>query len=124
MPTWKELSDGSLSAAKHLNAAGHYRSSVSRSYYAAYCSLTSALAELGVTFGRGWNNPPHEQLPRLVRGNLQIPDWQKRQINEALRRLRYHREDADYRPARDVDQSVARDCLRDASMIVQKMETA
>jgi len=124
MATWKELGDGSLAAAKHLFSAGQYRSSVSRAYYAAYCALTSSLAQQGVAFGRGWNNPPHEQLPRLVRGNLQAPEWQRREINHALRRLRLHREDADYRPAAEVGQIVARDCLRDASMIIQRMEAA
>lgn len=124
MATWKEMGEDALRAAKQLHDQEHYRSSVSRSYYAAYCVLTHALEEQHVTFGRGWNNPPHEQLPRLVRGNLPLPEWHKREINQALRRLRLHREDADYRPAGPVDRTVALDCLRDASMIVQRLESS
>ena len=120
MPTWKELADDSLRASERLFQEGYFRSSVNRCYYAAYSSLTAALVSRGITFGRGWNNPPHEQLPQLVRGNLPMADWQKLQVTRAIRRLRLHREDADYRPGRLVDRMIALECIRDSRMIVQR----
>ncbi|MDQ2688367.1 MAG: HEPN domain-containing protein [Armatimonadota bacterium] len=40
MATWRELSEDSLKAAEALLREGHYRSSVSRAYYSAYCVAT------------------------------------------------------------------------------------
>jgi len=120
LATWTEMSDDCFRAAEQLFKADHYRSSVSRSYYAAYCSLTAALTSAHVTFARGWGNPGHEQLPRLIRNHLPVADWRRRWINSALRSLRLHRESADYRPAGPVDRAVARQCLRGASIIRQQ----
>jgi hypothetical protein len=59
---------------------GHWRSSVSRSYYAAYCAVTSELVGRGVSFPHGRKNPGHEQLPNLVLHNLTLPMNVRRQL--------------------------------------------
>lgn len=54
-PRWrhgKELSQDNLEAAQALLAGEHWRSSVSRFYYAAYCAVSQRLAEKGVQFAR------------------------------------------------------------------------
>ena len=122
MATWEEMSRDSIVAARELMTAGRIRSSVSRSYYAAYAALTGALIRRGVQFGRGGNNPPHEQLPRLILANLSQPEFRRRQLAAALRRLREARVAADYMPAPEVDASQARDALRDASGICRALE--
>jgi uncharacterized protein (UPF0332 family) len=120
--TWDDLAEDSLSAAKTLFESGHYRSCATRCYYAAYAALTRRFLDAGLAFGRGWNNPPHEQMARLVRGNLRVADWEKQQIGRCLRRLRVSRENADYRPRIVVDEATAKQCLRDASAILLRLE--
>lgn len=70
MATWRELSLDNLEAAKVLLVAGHIRSSINWSYYAAYCAISQALVTRGAQFARGWNNPSHEQLLTLIRNGL------------------------------------------------------
>src|SRR5688500_15168993 len=109
-----------LAAAKELMDTSRYRSSVNRSYYSAYCAITSLITERRVALARGWNNPPHEQLRRLVQGRSDLSVSEPRRINRALRRLRLHRENADYRPLAQVDRQVALACIHDAGMIVDR----
>jgi uncharacterized protein (UPF0332 family) len=80
-----------------LARAEHWRSSVSRSYYAAYSAVTSRLNERGVSFPHGWNNPGHEQLPNLILHNLTLPINIRRRLKQWIEFLRNAREDADYR---------------------------
>src|SRR5689334_2779388 len=106
MATWQELSRDNLSAKKLLSESStqgplgevYLRSCVSRTYYAAYCAATSLLVERDLSFARGWNNPPHEQVPDLIRDNTDISLSRKRRIRKNLSTLRTAREDADYRP--------------------------
>src|SRR5437879_2543447 len=102
-----------------LAGEGYWRSSVSRSYYAAYCAVTSALVARSVLFGRGWHNPPHEHLPHLLMQHLTLPQDGRRRLSRRLRILRHAREDADYRPGITVNRALALHCLRDAIGILQ-----
>lgn len=120
METWRQLSEDSLNAAKTLLREGNYRSSVSRSYYAAYCAATSEIIQNLTTFPNGWNNPPHEKVPEYVQNNLAISPTSKRTIKKLLGVLRQFRVDADYRPNRLVNFQAARDCVRDAARIQQE----
>jgi uncharacterized protein (UPF0332 family) len=120
--TWRELSLDSLEAAQKLLAAGHWRSSVSRSYYSAYCALADQLTRRGVLFARGWRNPSHDQLPNLIQHSLPLPANARRQLARAIRRLRTVREDADYRPRTTVDRSLALACVQDAIFVMQALE--
>jgi uncharacterized protein (UPF0332 family) len=122
LATWEELSQDSLRAAKLLASQGHLRSSVSRSYYAAYCAIASAATKRGMSFPHGWNNPSHEQLTNIVTDHLLLPRWTRRRMISRLRLLRRAREDADYRPGAPVDADVARDCLQIASSILKTLE--
>lgn len=121
MATWQEVSLECLRAAKMLAGEGYWRSSVSRSYYAAYCAVTSALVARGVRFGRGWHNPPHEHLLHLLTQHLTLPQDVRRRLSRRLRTLRHAREDADYRPGITVNRALALHCLRDAIVILQDM---
>ena len=119
METWRQLSEDSLNAAKTLLREGNYRSSVSRSYYAAYCAATYEITQNLTTFPNGWNNPPHEKVPEYVQNNLVIAPTSKKIIKKLLRLLRHFRENADYRPYRVVSVETARDCVRNAQRIQQ-----
>jgi uncharacterized protein (UPF0332 family) len=121
LATWQELSLDGLRAAKMLAGEGYWRSSVSRSYYAAYCAVTSGLVVGGLRFGRDWHNPPHEHLLRLMTHNLTLSQDVRRRLRRCMRILRHAREDADYRPGITVDRPMALDCLRDAIVVLQDM---
>jgi uncharacterized protein (UPF0332 family) len=120
--TWRELSLDSLQAAQKLLVEGHWRSSVSRSYYAAYCAVSDQLVQRGVRFAHGWNNPTHDQVSALIRSGLALPLSTRRQLGRAVRRLRTARENADYRPGLEVDRPLALACVHDAILIVQTLE--
>ena len=120
METWRQLSEDSLSAAKTLLREGNYRSSVSRSYYAAYCAATYEITQNLTTFPNGWNNPPHEKVPEYVQNNLAVSPVSRKTIKKLLRLLRHFRENADYRPYRVVNVETARDCVRNAQRIQQE----
>jgi len=121
METWRQLSEDSLSAAETLLREGRFRSSVSRSYYAAYCAATTEIVQSVTTFSYGWNNPPHEKVTHYVQYNLPISQVRKNTIKSLIRILRHLREDADYRPYRQVSQDTARDCVRDARRVQQEL---
>ena len=120
--TWRDLSLDCLNAAKSLMDLGHLRSSVSRSYYSAYCAITDTLVDKGINFAHGWNNPSHEQLPDLVLNNLALPRSTKFEINKSIRRLRMTREDADYRPGLTIDRKRTLDSLHDAIDVLTLLE--
>jgi len=123
MATWDDLSNEALRAAKALQKAGYYRGCVNRAYYTVYCAAASRVVAKGVTFRHGWQNPAHEQLPGLLRNRCsKISKLNKRRLVQTLRRLRIMRTDADYRPRTTVDQTLARNALRDASSFLDIME--
>ena len=121
MASWEELSVGCLRSAKLLIREGYFRSSISRAYYAAYCAISSALAERGVSFAHGWQNPSHEQIPGLVVHNLTVSREERRRANQFIRILRQAREDSDYRPGVTVDRALAITCLHLADRIMAIM---
>jgi len=102
-----------------LAGEGYWRSSVSRSYYAAYCAVTSALVVRSIRFGRGWHNPPHAHLLHLLTHNLTLSQDVRRRLSRRLRTLRHAREDADDRPGMTVNRALALHCLRDAIVVLQ-----
>jgi uncharacterized protein (UPF0332 family) len=118
--TWEQLSRNCLSAAEALLREGHYRSSVSRAYYAAYCAATHEIVQKLTTFSHGWKNPSHEMVPNYVLYNLTISQTKKDIISTLINILRLYREDADYRPQIIVDEATARECVRAASEVLQE----
>ena len=122
LATWAELSRDSLRAAKLLARGGYYRSSVSRSYYAAYCATAGELTSRRVSFPHGWGNPAHEQPPGLVAHNLPLSRGTRHRFARNLRLLRRAREDADYRPGTSVNQALVLECLRLAGWVLETLE--
>jgi uncharacterized protein (UPF0332 family) len=122
MATWEELSRDGLDAAKLLARAEHWRSCVSRCYYAAYSAVTSRLHERGVSFPHGWNNPGHEQLPNLILHNLTLPMNIRRRLKQLIEFLRNAREDADYRPGITIDKAKVIECILNAEMVLKYLE--
>jgi uncharacterized protein (UPF0332 family) len=111
-----------LGAAKELLKLGAYRSSVSRCYYSVFAAITGAAAQRGVRFPHGGNNPTHDQLPALVRNNLNLSIAQRRDLSAIVRRLRAARVSADYVPTDGVDMRLARSCVRDAARGLDLLE--
>jgi uncharacterized protein (UPF0332 family) len=120
--TWEEMSRDSMQAARRLLAEGHFRSSISRAYYAAYTALSGELVRRTVRFTHGWNNPSHDQVTALIRNGLALAPETRRQMSRAIRRLRVAREDADYRPGAGVDRALALACIHDAIRILVALE--
>ena len=110
------MASESLRASRKL-ASECPRSSVSRAYYAAYAAVTQALPRT-TTFPQNRNNPSHEQLPALVTVLGSLDRRNRRNVRQALSRLRNQREDADYRPRVGIDLAVAKDAVRDASLVL------
>lgn len=112
---WLVTAYESSRAAKGLYRAGNYRSCTSRCYYSTYQTLTAICVTHGDTghFPPEWNNPSHEQLPGLILNNGDLIQTDRRTIARLVRSLRYAREDADYRPGRTVDETTARNSIRD-----------
>jgi uncharacterized protein (UPF0332 family) len=119
--TWREMSEDSLRAAEALLREGRYRSSISRSYYAAYCAATHEIVQKLTTFSHGWKNPSHEKVPVYVQNNLTISQVKKDAVVRLIGALRLLREDADYRPQENIDAAAAQDCIRDARDIQQEL---
>ena len=117
---WQLISLNSRKAAQHLLVTDCYRSSISRSYYAAYSAVTSALIRQGITLGHGGNNPGHAGLPALVVNNMTLlPQTARYDLNKALRRLYRARVEADYAAVVVVDNAAAKRSLRDLARVFQ-----
>jgi uncharacterized protein (UPF0332 family) len=118
MAEWRHLAAESAAVARKLAEPGEERSSVSRAYYAAYSRLVAELRSQGMTQFGARANPSHAQLPRLVRGSLaRLDDRARREISQALRRLRTRREAADYQPRVAIDATSRREVLRDLRLV-------
>lgn len=109
-------------AAKELLRGHRYRSSISRSYYASYSPVTHRLVSQGIkSFGR-FKNPPHADVAAFAVTNLAgVSDADRRVVSRAVRVLRMHREDADYRPHATVDAKACRDCARLMSKVFKSL---
>ena len=104
----------SLRAAKSLKDRRNYRSSVSRSYYAAFSLATSQLARLGVGFYR-YEHPLHNRVRKLVKQHLTaLGKPNNADLCSVLNGLYKARLDADYVSGVTIDEPVARNMIRDA----------
>lgn len=121
MAAWRELSEDSLLAAEALLQEGHYRSCISRAYYAAYCAVTHEVVQKLTTFSYSRNNPSHELLPNYIQNNLTISRTKKDIVSTLTGLLRLYREDADYRPYIAIDKQIAQECVRAAAEVQQEL---
>ena len=120
--TWLEFSRDNFNAAKLLLSRGHLRSSVSRSYYAAFAALTAAM-ERGATFPRGREAPLHATLPLLIRNYLsQVRVLDRRRLNADVQELYDKRVTADYRMSRTMNRDVALRCVFLAQRILETLK--
>jgi len=94
-------------AAQELLDGGRFRSSISRSYYAAYAAVTHLLIGR-VTFASGRRNPAHEDMLDYIMSNLAgVAVGKRRTARRAYRVLWKARIDADYRPGMRCDRATA-----------------
>lgn len=114
--SWEDIGRNSREAAQLLKD-GHARSSVSRSYYAAFCVLNERLLEHEDPPGR-FETHAHQAIPNLIEKYL-LPDSAKarRALRTTVVRLYKARLDADYRLTRTVNEPVVLGALRDAKAI-------
>jgi uncharacterized protein (UPF0332 family) len=111
---WLAIGLNSRKAAQHLLDEECYRSSISRSYYAAYAAITGELVQLGIPFSQGRDGPSHAGLPAYILNNLNVlPQTVRFELNKAIRRLYASRVEADYVVAAISDKAVAVSSLRD-----------
>jgi hypothetical protein len=113
MNDWRTMALDSSIAAKDLLRSRRYRSAASGAYDATYALVTHRVATQGMaSFGR-FQNPSHAEVAALVLGNVAGLDEQRRRtVSRAVRVLRMHREDADYRPHARVGARSSRECAR------------
>lgn len=120
MDGWRRVGEENAEVARSLTAAGQERSSVSRAYYAVFALATSELRRLGMTQFGSRGNPTHAHLPRLARHNLSsLEPHVRREVSQALRRLRTRREVADYHPGLSVDRRSRLEAVRDLELVVR-----
>ncbi|MGI4792054.1 MAG: HEPN domain-containing protein [Janthinobacterium lividum] len=118
MATWREVSLECRNAAKNLLQGGYFRSSINRSYYAAYGALSGKL-EGKVIYKEGRDNPAHADLPVYILRNLDALSRQTRfGLVKAVGRLWKARVIADYIPATYIDRTIALNALRDANTVL------
>jgi uncharacterized protein (UPF0332 family) len=119
---WRDLASEHFLSAQILLLNGHWRSAISRAYYATYCGVTwKALQRGPITFSSGYQNPSHEAIPGLIRNKCVSPGPQADALIESCTLLRYFRIDADYKPHSAVDGAIARDVIREASLVLSAL---
>ena len=72
MATWLEIGLDSFYAAQTLYEQKRYRSSVSRSYYAAFSVVTYHLIKAGAIFNGPQETPAHQAVPKLMKLHLPL----------------------------------------------------
>lgn len=121
---WQAISWNNRKAAQHLLEAECYRSSISRSYYAAYAAITGELVAQGIPFSQARGGPSHAGLPAYILNNLSVlPQTMRFDLNKAIRRLYASRIEADYVVATLSDRAVAMNSLRDLRHVLLLLDT-
>lgn len=97
--SWFDMNRDSFQAARLVQKHRHWRSAVSRAYFAAYAAITGVLEQAGaVDFRFGGRNRGHRQLLALAANNLDVrvygPQTRKR-IKRSLNILQTQRVNAD-----------------------------
>lgn len=119
---WLDVGEDALLAAEHLYSESHYRSCVSRSYYAAYAFLASLLVmKTQVIFPEEREGPGHTSLSDLVWNHLQTEFGytQRKRIRTDIRVLYDYRLKADYKPRDSVRSGDASEAKKVAGTIAK-----
>ena len=123
MAQWLDLSTDSQKAAQKLLDNEHFRSSVSRSYYAAYCAVAGLLVDEKLTYSYNRNNPDYKNMPAYIKNNLQGIEREKREsAAKTYVMLWKARTDADYRPGRSCTRDTALNAMRASQRILRDLE--
>jgi uncharacterized protein (UPF0332 family) len=123
--SWRQVAVDALKAGGELCDLGRYRSSVSRSYYAAYSALAARLSEAGISFANEREGPGHEQLTDLIENNLPgRKTWQRRELKKLVRMLYGVRLQADYSPQAAVGRAEAQRSLKFAALTLNLLEVS
>ncbi len=117
MDTWENMSRSSLLAAKQLFNEGNYRSSISRSYYAACCAATFELNQRKSNYPNDRNNPPHAMISQYIVSTSSRRRNLKYKLRKSFNTLLRSRIIADYIPLGHIDQTLALNCLRFAGQV-------
>lgn len=115
---WSDVASDARKAASRL-VSQHYRSCLSRAYYAVYSKVTFDLtAAPGVSFPVGDEGPQHPGrtgtggIRRLIETHMtQLNPPKRIKLSELVGRLYTLRCVADYRPSVDVDARDAREAI-------------
>jgi uncharacterized protein (UPF0332 family) len=111
---WLAMCQSSTRTAKLLHERHFFRSSMSRTYYAAYAALVAVLsAQRGIRFDYGGNNPSHERLRRMIWG-LNAKRFERHliaKVHHTMNRLWTARIEADYGVKARIDENYSRECL-------------
>ena len=122
MQELKDMAEEKLRAARALHRDGFYADSVSRSYYAAYCMVFYSLRRFKSSLD-GRSNPTHADVPRLIKAYLNNLSRPKQdELIRLMWSLYHHRVDADYMPKVTIDATIAGNCIRDASRVLEILE--
>lgn len=118
MASWQTISKRNLRTAKEV-ASTDPRSSLSRSYYAAFSALSAVLGGVEGAFPMGWETPRHARLSELIllHGDPRWRDSVERDIR-VLYRLRL---DADYRSTVELGSVEASKAAKVAQQIIYRV---
>lgn len=113
---WPEISRNNWKAGQALRAK-YPRSSVSRSYYAAFSALTQKFAEIRLSFS-GRESPPHRDIPDLVNQAFSSKTH-ARDIRRSIRALYEMRLNADCSAGLTTDVASAREAIRYSAIVLR-----
>ena len=122
MSTWDGMSRENLASAKKLLVEGYYRKCTSCGYCSVYSAITSELMNNKSSFALGWNNPSHEQVPKLILMSASFDLGDRCKIRKHVMLLRQWREDADYRPHKTFDKHRALEAIIYAQRVISILE--
>jgi uncharacterized protein (UPF0332 family) len=121
---WDAIGRENLRAARGLKGSKHWRSSVSRAYYAAFDVLNHVLLPAEAP-PAGYRTHRHQQLTGLVRRHLtRLTASRNRSLRTTITRLYNARLAADYDERMSHDETVALNALRDALAVFHCLEVA
>jgi uncharacterized protein (UPF0332 family) len=113
------MSERSFRAAQALRKLGNHRSCVSRAYYAAFAAVTSEVRKHTLAFPNGYEHPPHARIGAYVRRYLVgFSKTARRNITDAVIRLREARVYADYRQHPETGDAASRNAMGDARFVL------
>lgn len=115
--TWDEIGRDSLMSGRELLAAGRFRSSVSRSYYAGFSVVVGRILP-HVKLPPRMMTPRHDELPSAVKKHLRkLYPKDQRMIARLLLQLYRARIASDYDASRNIEEGDALDAARMVSLV-------